>query len=465
MKFRRFKLENVKHAYLFRFLDIFIVIISFQLVNFILNLNLKLEIVNTSLLVGMLYLYICDIFNVHRSWDARDFYKMIGVTWITLVLSLSLAIVIEVLIFGNIVVSEYGLLLWLCFSFPLTYLSRVFKKIYDKTRTFRGVGAKKAAIIGATDVGYDLRRQILKNDELGIKFVGIYEERESSRLSDKFDSLVKGAMNDVMSLIKNNQVDIIYITLPIHAEDRIKHLLFNLGDTTADVHLVPDLSYSNLFYARVNHVGDMDTLAVFEAPYYGVKKFIKRSEDVILSLCILLVICFPLLFIAAGIKLTSKGPVLFKQWRYGLDGKKINVWKFRTMNVTENNNDVAQATKNDSRITPFGGFLRKTSLDELPQFINVLSGSMSIVGPRPHAVAHNEEYRGKIDFYMLRHMVKPGVTGWAQINGWRGETDTLDKMEKRIEHDLYYINNWSLLSDLKIVLLTLVKGFVDDNAY
>jgi putative colanic acid biosynthesis UDP-glucose lipid carrier transferase len=165
------------------------------------------------------------------------------------------------------------------------------------------------------------------------------------------------------------------------------------------------------------------------------------------------------------VKVSSPGPVLFKQRRYGIDGKEISVWKFRTMRVCEDGDHVPQATKKDPRITPLGSFLRRTSLDELPQFVNVLMGRMSIVGPRPHAVAHNELYRGQVKGYMLRHKVRPGITGWAQINGWRGETDTLDKMVNRIEHDLWYIRNWSLWLDLKIIVLTAVRGLTGMNAY
>jgi putative colanic acid biosynthesis UDP-glucose lipid carrier transferase len=172
-----------------------------------------------------------------------------------------------------------------------------------------------------------------------------------------------------------------------------------------------------------------------------------------------------LLLIAVAVRLTSTGPAIFKQDRYGLDGKQIGVYKFRSMKVLENSDNVVQATKGDARITPLGAFLRKTSLDELPQFFNVLRGEMSVVGPRPHAVAHNEHYRNRVAFYMLRHKVKPGITGWAQINGWRGETDTLDKMEKRVEFDLHYIRNWSLWWDVKIIIKTLFKGFGGKNVY
>ncbi|WP_235045480.1 exopolysaccharide biosynthesis polyprenyl glycosylphosphotransferase [Methylophaga lonarensis] len=191
----------------------------------------------------------------------------------------------------------------------------------------------------------------------------------------------------------------------------------------------------------------------------------KRVEDIVLSFMILLLIAIPMMFIALCIKTTSKGPVFFKQTRYGMDGEKIRVWKFRTMYVAEDGPKVVQATRDDPRITPFGRFLRRTSLDELPQFFNSLGGSMSIVGPRPHAVAHNEEYRSKIHGYMLRHKVKPGITGLAQINGYRGETDTLDKMEGRVKYDLQYIQNWSLMLDLKIIMLTILRGFSGKNVY
>ncbi|WP_116895873.1 exopolysaccharide biosynthesis polyprenyl glycosylphosphotransferase, partial [Pseudomonas syringae] len=191
----------------------------------------------------------------------------------------------------------------------------------------------------------------------------------------------------------------------------------------------------------------------------------KRAEDIVLSSLILLLIAVPLLTIAAAIKLTSAGPVLFRQRRYGLDGRSIMVWKFRSMSVQENTDVVLQATRNDARVTPLGRFLRRTSLDELPQFFNVLHGDMSIVGPRPHAIAHNEQYRRQVSGYMLRHKVKPGITGWAQINGWRGETDTLDKMRMRVEFDLEYIEHWSIWLDLKIILLTLLKGFGNKNAF
>lgn len=241
--------------------------------------------------------------------------------------------------------------------------------------------------------------------------------------------------------------------------------LNEFSDTTVDVFLVPDLFSYSAHISQLRMFGNIQTISIFTSPFDGEGAVLKRIEDIILGLFFTLLSLPAMLIVAIGIKLTSPGPVLFKQNRYGLNGKQIQVWKFRTMRVMENSAVVTQATRNDPRITKFGAFLRKTSLDELPQFINVLQGRMSIVGPRPHAVAHNEQYRVLVENYMIRHKVKPGITGLAQINGFRGETDTLDKMEKRIQFDLQYIQSWSLLLDLKIIFLTFFRGFVGKNAF
>ncbi|HEX5792842.1 MAG TPA: undecaprenyl-phosphate glucose phosphotransferase, partial [Rheinheimera sp.] len=274
-----------------------------------------------------------------------------------------------------------------------------------------------------------------------------------------------GNVDTAVQLARRGKVAKLYICLPMMAEKRIADIISRLGDTTVDVLMVPEFLLKNLMHARIGNVGSIDTLSVFESPMFGFQSFYKRSFDLLFSSLVLLLISPLLLLIALAIKLTSSGPVLFRQDRYGLDGKKIAVYKFRSMKVMENGAAVIQAKRNDSRITPFGAFLRRTSLDELPQFFNVLLGEMSVVGPRPHAVAHNEEYRKQVAFYMLRHKVRPGITGWAQINGWRGETDTLEKMEMRVKYDLDYIRNWSLLFDVSIVFKTVFKGFVDKNAY
>lgn len=204
---------------------------------------------------------------------------------------------------------------------------------------------------------------------------------------------------------------------------------------------------------------------VYDSPFRGVRRVIKRLEDLVLGTFFLALFAPIMIVVALAIKLTSRGPVLFRQRRHGEDGVEINVLKFRSMKVMENGAAVVQAQRKDPRITRVGAFLRRTSLDELPQFLNVIAGNMSIVGPRPHAVAHNELYRTKIREYMRRHKVKPGITGWAQVNGLRGETDTLEKMVARVEHDLHYVRNWTLWLDLKIIFLTMFGRKVRQNAY
>jgi putative colanic acid biosynthesis UDP-glucose lipid carrier transferase len=228
---------------------------------------------------------------------------------------------------------------------------------------------------------------------------------------------------------------------------------------------VPDFHAYDLLHAQWGNLGEIPVVSIFDTPLNGLGGWAKRLEDIVLASLILVLVSAPMLVIALLIKLDSKGPVLFCQPRYGLNGKPISVWKFRSMRVMQTGSDVPQAKANDPRVTRLGAILRRTSLDELPQFFNVLMGDMSVVGPRPHAVVHNELYRAKIHGYMLRHKVKPGITGWAQVNGWRGETDSDEKMERRIEHDLEYINNWGLLWDLKIVWLTVFKRSAHQNAY
>ena len=239
-----------------------------------------------------------------------------------------------------------------------------------------------------------------------------------------------------------------------------------MPSSTANIRLVPDLFALKLINHGISEVVGIPMLDLSVSPITGDVRLVKALQDRVLGALILLLISPVMLAIALAIKFTSPGPVLYRQCRHGWNGEEIWVYKFRSMVVhAEQNGQVTQAQKSDARITPLGAFLRRTSLDELPQFINVLQGRMSIVGPRPHAVVHNEHYKELVPHYMLRHKVKPGITGWAQINGFRGETDTLDKMEKRVEYDLHYIENLSLALDLKIIVATVFKGFVHKNAY
>lgn len=327
-----------------------------------------------------------------------------------------------------------------------------------------GRNSRRVAIIGDTLLGHELEGIFRKEDWMGLRFVGFFDDRAKAR-NGQAEQIISGNIKEVIRQAKVGEVDIIYITLALKAENRIKDILVQLSDTTASVYYVPDLFVFDLLRSSLRYIQGIPVVSVHDTPYSGVDGVFKRIFDVLVSLLILMIIAIPMLIIALSVKLTSSGDILFKQRRYGLRGEKIVVWKFRSMTVSEDEGNVEQATKNDPRVTKLGAFLRRTSLDELPQFFNVVQGRMSIVGPRPHAVAHNELYRIKIQGYMLRHKVKPGITGLAQIRGFRGETDTIDKMEGRIKCDLEYISRWTLWLDVKIVFLTIFKGFIGKGAY
>ena len=329
-------------------------------------------------------------------------------------------------------------------------------------RLLAAEGLRKTAVIaGANDLGRGLAARLSANPLHGVRVAGFFDDRSATRINEK----VVGALGTLPDYVRAHAIDIIYIALPMASQPRILKLLDELCDTTASVYLVPDIFLFDLIQARMDHIGGLPVVAVCETPFYGLNGLIKRASDMLFSLAILILISPLLVAIAIGIKRSSPGPILFKQRRYGVDGRKIVVYKFRTMTVVEDGEVIKQATKNDERITRFGAFLRRTSADELPQFINVLQGRMSVVGPRPHAVAHNELYRKLIRGYMIRHKVRPGITGFAQVHGYRGETETVEKMKARIEYDLAYLRNWSLLLDLQIILKTIVVVLKKQNAY
>lgn len=331
----------------------------------------------------------------------------------------------------------------------------------------RGKNTQTAAIVGATNLGIQLGRNLCETPELGLKLAGFYDDRPDARTTEMPPGLPAriGAINDLIADAKAGLVNRIYITFPMRAEDRIRGVLSELADTTASVYIVPDFFVFQLLHSRWTDINGLPAVSVFENPLYGVDGLSKRIFDLVVGSAALLLSSAPMAVIAIAIKVTSRGPVFFRQTRYGLDGRQFRVWKFRTMRVLENGPQVTQATKRDPRVTPLGAILRRTSLDELPQLFNVVAGSMSLVGPRPHATAHNEQYRKLIEGYMLRHKIKPGVTGLAQVRGYRGETDTLEKMQKRVDSDHEYIREWSLWLDVKILFRTVLVVLSRQNAY
>jgi putative colanic acid biosynthesis UDP-glucose lipid carrier transferase len=324
---------------------------------------------------------------------------------------------------------------------------------------------RPALVIGGGALGARIAEAILARAPYGHDLVGHVEDRHPDRCDQRTHARLLGRLDDLPALLREHHIREAYITFALSSQPRIRQMVAVLRDAAVSIYLVPDVFSVNVIQGRMRNMGGVPVVSLLESPFVGLNGLVKRLTDLVLASLILVLIAPALLLVAIGVKLSSPGPVLFRQRRNGLDGDEIVVYKFRSMRVMENGPQVTQATRGDPRVTPFGAFLRRTSLDELPQFINVLQGRMSIVGPRPHAVAHNEQYRPIIRSYMVRHKVKPGITGWAQVNGCRGETDVVEKMAARVHYDLDYLRNWSLGLDLRIIARTVRQMFFDRSAY
>ena len=359
------------------------------------------------------------------------------------------------------------ILLWGLVTPIVLIISHLVASKYLSSNYYISSVKKSAVIVGVNELSNQLQERINANVELGIELKGFFDvisERSVAQMSAKNSQFI-GNVDQLSIYVKQNGIEVIYIALPPSLHIEVLKLLDDLKDTTASIYFVPNFFMADLIQARIDDIDGMPVVAVCETPFSGFNGFVKGLSDVTITSLILCLI-FPLLIvIGVGVKLSSTGPILFKQRRYGLDGHEIVVYKFRSMTVAEEGKNVIQATVNDKRVTTFGKFIRKTSLDELPQFINVLQGRMSIVGPRPHAISHNELYRNLIKGYMVRHKVKPGITGWAQVNGSRGETESVESMKARIDFDLDYLKKWSLALDLKIILKSVLLVFKDSKAY
>ncbi len=332
-------------------------------------------------------------------------------------------------------------------------------------RTKLGISGRSAVIVGAGELGDELAARINDQGLMPVRLSGFFDDRNIFRLPPTTRSRLTGTLDDLPQYVRENRINNIYITLPMVAQPRTMKLLDELRDTTASIYFVPDIGRFNMVQTHVDEIGDMPVIAVSETPFTGSNALIKRTFDIVVASILLIMLSPVLLAIAWGVRRSSPGPIIFRQRRYGLDGDEFWVYKFRTMSVCEDGPVVAQAKRHDPRLTRFGAFLRKTSLDELPQLLNVLQGRMSIVGPRPHAVAHNELYRKLIKGYMLRHKVRPGITGWAQVHGLRGETETVDKMAARVKYDIEYIRNWSIFMDMRILWRSVALIYHDQAAH
>jgi putative colanic acid biosysnthesis UDP-glucose lipid carrier transferase len=416
----------------------------------------------------ILYGMVAELSGIYRRW--RGVSKRRELISALFAWGLTLLLLLAVGYFLQKATGDYSrkmLLIWF-FSTPALMIAfRMGIRVIQRTLRALGYNTRHFAVVGVNELGFQLAKNIESLPEMGLKLAGFFDDRGDERnpaIPEKMGERV-GDLDELLAQAKDGRVDIIYITFPMRAEGRIRGVLHRLSDTTASVYVVPDFFVFQLLHSRWSDILGLPVVSVFETPFYGIDGVAKRLLDIVGSAVFLLLLAVPMALIAIAIKLSSPGPVFFRQRRYGLDGREIRVWKFRTMTVCEDGPAVVQAVKNDARVTRVGAILRKTSLDELPQLFNVLAGSMSLVGPRPHANALNEEFRTRVDGYMLRHKVKPGITGLAQVNGWRGETDTREKMEKRIEFDLHYIREWSLWMDIKVLLQTPLEVILGRNAY
>ena len=446
-------------------LDFFFLSSALISLNYLYNGGWNLTYFIAGMASGAVFVFLAQFHGVYEGWrgysiinEVSKVLKSWTYTWFIIVAAI-FAIKTSSY-FSRFIIFSWGLLV------PTVLISYklVMRSLVAKVRLKEGRW-KRIAIGGAGALGKKLGQTFCDNEWLGCKVFAFYDDNPELANSSQIGIEVKGTLDDMVEDAKSGNYDDVYLTLPLRAEKRIKEVIKYLSNSSTCVKIVPDFFSFDLLRSKWTDLGGIPVISVYDSPLDGLGTLVKRIEDIILSLIILTAVSPIMLLIYIGVKISSPGPFLFKQKRYGAKGNEIIVWKIRSMTVCENGNSVNQAVKNDRRVTKIGGFLRKTSLDELPQFLNVLSGSMSVVGPRPHASTHNEYYRVKIPGYMQRHLMKPGITGWAQVNGWRGETDTIDKMEKRIQYDLDYLKRWSVWFDIKIVVLTIFKGFINKNAY
>ena len=435
-------------------------------------LSLHNEVINADHLLAamsavLIFLIFAEMYGLYKSWRTSpqaDEVRTLLSVWVMVVASL---LMLAFTTKTSEIFSRFVVIAWFVAApLALTAVRFSVRTVLSQARR-HGANTRSVAIVGNNPIGHRLIKHFDATPWAGLVVKGFFDARRTEKSSVEVggETYSVNTLDVLLQQTRSGEIDSVYVALPLSSERLIEEVINKLADTTASVYVVPDSFASELMQARWIDFGGMPMLSVHETPFYGLHGWLKRAEDIVLSSLILLLISPLMLGIAAAVKATSPGNVLFKQRRYGLNGAVVEVWKFRSMTVCEDGENLQQAKKGDARITPLGAFLRRTSLDELPQFFNVLQGSMSVVGPRPHAVTHNEQYRQLIKGYMLRHKVKPGITGWAQINGWRGETDTLDKMKMRVEFDMEYIQNWTLWFDLKIVFFTIFRGFMGENAY
>jgi undecaprenyl-phosphate glucose phosphotransferase len=458
--------EHAIHA-IQRIIDIVLVALAHPFLNWVYRQPWTPEASTTTLIGVIAFSVAAEICSLYRPWRIERFRVEIRTVFLAWTMTVGALVLIA---FATKTSSDHSRVVsfgWFALAPVVLAAWRLLVRSILRGMRAQGWNTRSVAIVGATEQARGLCEQIGERPWMGIRILGVFDDRTADRRCDLSDVSCEflGKLSDLVTSCREGKIDVVYIALPLRAEPRIAELLRDLADTTATVYLVADFFKLPLMRAEMTSIGRVPLISVHGTPFHGIDAWLKRGEDIVVGSLILSMIAIPMVIIAILLKLTSSGPIFFVQRRYGLNGKEIRILKFRTMTVCEDGPNIVQATKNDPRVTRLGGLLRRTSMDELPQFLQVLAGEMSIVGPRPHAVAHNETYRSLIPRYMLRHKVKPGITGWAQVNGWRGETPNVTWMERRVKYDLEYINRWTVLWDLKIVLLTIFGRKKRNNAY
>jgi Undecaprenyl-phosphate glucose phosphotransferase len=363
---------------------------------------------------------------------------------------------------GAFEVSQAVWALFLALNVTLTYaLRQLMREVFER-RWRSGIGLRRVLIAGSGELGRLVADKIIEHRELGYQIVGFVDDRATGDHLGYRGLPLLGTIDHTADIATRESVDHLYVALPPEQHVRMIELLDITSRECIDVKVVPDLLQVIALRARLEDLDGVPVININEPSLQGVNALVKRAIDITISSAALVVFALPIAFIAALVRLTSKGPAFFRQERMGLDGKSFSIVKFRSMHdEAEKETGPVWTQRNDPRVTALGRFLRRSNLDELPQLWNVFRGDMSIVGPRPERPHFVEQFKHRIPQYMLRHKVKSGLTGWAQVNGWRGNT----ALDKRIEYDLYYIENWSIRLDLKIMWLTIVKGFFHKHAY
>ena len=426
----------------------------------------------TAILVAVLLTWI--VFNtggLYVSWRGRgyiDHIRTASICWLAVV---ALLILSANLVGVSALFDRTWVILWAALGLAAILSIRVSVMAILRALRKRGLNHKRIVVIGGGSWGNQVIKRVNNAEWTGMDVVCVLDHN-SDLHGSRIDGVpVRGGYDLLLDVISEDSVDEVWICLPLGSHrsegaDYIGNVMERLGNSTVTQRLLPEIEEMRLLNRPVTEILGLPVVNLNTSPMYGLNRFVKGLEDRLLALLILILVSPVLVVIALAIKLDSKGPVFFCQMRHGWDGKPFTVLKFRTMiGHKEQRGTVTQATRRDPRVTKVGRFLRKHSLDELPQLLNVLQGKMSIVGPRPHAIEHNEYYKKQIKSYMQRHRVKPGITGWAQVNGFRGEAADIEKMRMRVSLDFFYIDNWSLWFDLKIIVLTLLRGFRDANAY